>query len=839
MNAPRATDRFARLDALLGQALELPTGEREAFLAAHTEGPLDKAQALALLRAAESAPDFVCLTVLDAAAGPGIPAQIGEWHVLETLGAGGMADVVLAERALDDATQLSAIKLLKTYWSDPESKRRFARERSILVGLEDARIARLLDGGMLEDGRPWLALEYIRGEHIDSWCDSRELDLRTRVRLVREVAGAVASAHRNLVIHRDIKPANVLVNGEGQVKLLDFGIAKVVAEVNDGEQPSPATRSPAFTPEFASPEQLAGQRVSTASDVYQLGLLLYVLVTGVRPYAGPKGNFAALVKSVTGSDAPAPATRLANEPEQIARMAQARSSSSTRLLRQLRGDLSALLAKALARDPLQRYDSALSFADDLGNWLQGLPLRARPPSRLYRLGSLIRRNRLASGLAACLLLSMTGYGLSLRHQLAVTEAEVQLNRGMRDYLTELFLRAEPRPGRSPATDALGLLEEGIAAARLEHADNPRLLAELLLVLGDSLTSRGEYESAVGYLREAVAGLQREGDQARQSLPRALQALGDVEHYSGLYADAQATYVRLLELPGLSRAQSMRARTSLAGLLHTRGRYSQAQVQAEGAWLQVPVSELGSAGLRRELAGVFADVARDRADFASAQTWLLRAESEQLQLSPDNLARLAWIRGSRAQTLALAGDLEQALQEIEQAYQTFVGARVASHAALAVIAYRRGLVLSAAGRDAQARVDFAATIESLAQNHLYAGHARIGIAWLDLQGGIPEAALAQTALAKAAVRQADQDHPALAEIAMINALALQRLNRGEEAAAALEFAQESRRRNFGAEHPYSVTAQALELTPEPQLAALDAELSRLLEYRRLARALRTP
>jgi len=561
-----------------------------------------------------------------------------------------------------------------------------------------------------------------------------------------------------------------------------------------------------------------------------------VLVSGVRPYAGPKGNFAALVKSVTGSDAPAPASRLANEPEQIARVAEARSSSSTRLLRQLRGDLSALLAKALARDPLQRYDSALSFADDLEHWLQGLPLRARPPSRLYRLGSLIRRNRLASGLAACLLLSMTGYGLSLRHQLAVTEAEVQLNRGMRDYLTELFLRAEPRPGRSPATDALGLLEEGIVAAKLEHADNPRLLAELFLVLGDSLISRGEYGTAVGYLREAVEGLQREGGQARQSLRRALKGLGDVEHYSGLYADGQATYLRLLELPGLSSAESVRARTSLAWLLHTRGRFAQAQEQAEGAWPQVPVNESGSAGMRRELAQVFADVARDRADFASAQLWLQRAEAEQLQVSPGSLARLGWIRGSRAQTLVLAGDVEQALQVVEQAYQSFTSARAASHGAVALMAYRRGLVLSAAGRDAEARVDFAAAIGALAETNLYVGHARIGIAWLDLRASSPEAALSQTALAELIVRQADQDHPALAELVMINALALQRLGRGVEAAAALEIARQSRRRHFGATHPYSVIADALELTPAPRLPALNADLSRLLEYRRLARAL---
>lgn len=836
MNGGPSLSAFARLDALLQEALELAPGDRAALLAARTTGPEELAQALTLLRAAESAPGLWQLPTLGPSEAADLPGTIGSWHILGQLGEGGMAQVLLAERELDGARQRSAVKLLKTIWDDPDSRQRFQRERAILAGLDDARIARLLDGGVLEDDRPWLALEFVEGEHIDRWCDARKLDVSGRVRLLREVAGAVASAHANLVIHRDIKPANVLVNAAGQVKLLDFGIARVIAAPSEEPATQPNTRQLAFTPEYASPEQLAGRRVTTASDVYQLGLLLYVLVAGSRPFAEHERDYAALLQAINRGDPPAPAQRLRSDPQRLPELAAARDSSASRLLRRVGGDLQAILGKALALDPAQRYPTATALAEDLERWLEGQPIRARRPSWHYRLGRLVQRHRAASALLVALLLSLAAYGLSLQAQWAQLTRESELNRELRDVLASLLLRAEPRPLHQGDETAMALLESAIEQARRGHPDQPRLSGELGLLMADSQMSRGDYPSAAGEYRAAIPLLVAGGRQAFDSRQRAQRGLGIAEHYAGQYAAADASFRQLIELPVESATDDIINRTAFAWLLQSRGRYAEAQAQAEQGWQRLMRTPSPDPGARRELAQVFADVARDRAEFDQALSWLDEASAAHQAFDPENQARHAWLLGARAHVLALAGETDLALSTASQAYETFTRSRYPSHGGATVTRYRLGLARLAAGHAAQAGADFEAVAAALPDSNLYVGYARLGLAWLDLFAGAPGDALRHADLAERTLSAVHQSHPALAEAALLQALAHAAQTEIAQARNALQKAQRLRVEHFGPEHVLARLAQSLSIDPFAECTLDWPQSDQRWEARRLRRAI---
>jgi serine/threonine-protein kinase len=829
---PPSPKTFARLDQLLGEALDLPRVERADFLAAMAQDARELSQALALLRAAESAPE------LEAASGfeqePSLPAWIGGWQVLDTLGRGGMADVLLGERVLATARQRAAIKLLQAHWDDPESLQRFARERSILAELDDARIARLLDGGVLEDGRPWLALEYVQGQHIDRWCDVRRADLFTRARLVIEVAGAVASAHRRLVVHRDIKPANVLVSESGQVKLLDFGIAKVLAV--DAGPSDPETRLTALTPEYASPEQLAGYAVTTASDVYQLGLLLFLLVCGRRPFEASSGHVPSLIRAVSERDAPPPLQVLGRDPQHLQAAAQLRSTTPARLRRALQGDLSALLAKALERDPERRYGSALEFSSDIDRWLRGFPLRARARSRTYRLRRQLQRNPLSSALGLALVLSLFGYGFSTHLQLQRAEQQAELNRSTRDFLVRLFLSAEHVPGQSSPSTALEVLEQGVESTRGTYAEQPRLLAELRVVLGESLISRGEYTRAIESLTEAVGLLEPHAQREPDVLAHALFQLGMAQHYAGGYTEAAHTLRRLLALHTLRGTSDPHADAQLAWVLHSRGEYAQAQTLAQQAWQSLDSAPPALQPLRAEIAQIQGDIARDLGEFESAGHWLALAERLQLERDPDDRRTLGWVRGALAQTLALAGRADPALTLAQSAFEDYASSRGMGHAGTAVTAYRRGVAASATGDLAAARADFEFVLANLDADTIYPTYARIELGWLELADGEWQPAAAQFEAARAALHDINPEHPRLSEIQLGQALLLHQQGNSAAARQSLAAARSLRRRSFGGEHAYVRLLYRLQLEPALQLDPLPAPEEALYETRRLRRAL---
>lgn len=389
-------EQWAQVTALFHEACARPPGERERWLAANSKDEVTRAEVVAMLRAYDTDPEFMerPADVADAVAravSSGFPGRrVGAYRLVAEIGRGGMGVVYEAQRDDQEFDRRAAIKILPS-WSGSDLADRFRLERRVLAGLDHPGIARLVDSGTTDDGAPYFVMEYVDGKPVDVWCRERRLDLAARVALVERVSEALAYAHRHLVIHRDVKPANILVTTEGQPKLLDFGIATLLTA--DGEAAAGLTRTGhhGFTPEYASPEQVRGERVTTASDVYSLGVVLYLLLTGRLPYELAHQPPLEALRIVCEVDPP-PMSTVAGTAARDA----------------LRGDLDAIVAKALRKMPSERYGTVAEFAADLRAWRTGLPVGAARQSFGYRAQRFVRRNRAAVAAGAALLLVMAG-----------------------------------------------------------------------------------------------------------------------------------------------------------------------------------------------------------------------------------------------------------------------------------------------------------------------------------------------------------------------------------------------------------------------------------------------
>jgi serine/threonine-protein kinase len=424
--------------------------------------------------------------------GPESGTEVGRYRLERLIGEGGMATVWLARHEDSSLSQQVAVKCLRAALSTPEWRERFLREQRILSRLSHPNITRLLDAGITEGGTPYIAMEHVSGLPITEHCDDRGLDCRQRVRLFVAVCAAVAHAHRNLIVHRDLKPRNVLVDDAGAPRLLDFGIAKLL-DPTDSDAGMTRTGLALLTPAYAAPEQFAHGVVTTATDVYGLGAMLYELLTGARAGFHDDGRLqlpSARVKADAG--------------------VTVASGGLRRLRAAMRGDLDAILQKAMRREPEQRYASATELGEDLERWLAGVAVRARGGNWRYRSEKVVRRHWLVLGLLAASLLGLSALTVystreSLRAdraaQLALREAE--RNRITRDFVIELL--RDLRPGASPATPA-EQLDRGERRARGRFVDDPESLAALLLTIGELdrsygrlLQSRTRIEEAAGII----------------------------------------------------------------------------------------------------------------------------------------------------------------------------------------------------------------------------------------------------------------------------------------------------------------------------------------------------
>lgn len=394
---------------LCEQALDRSAHDREAFLsqACGSDAGLRRAVDSMLLAISDSA-EFLEASEAAGSSAPQVGQRIGVYELLREIGSGGMGQVFLAKRLDDQFEQQVAIKLVHGNLLARELIERFNAERQILAALNHPYIAGLIDGGTTDSGIPYLVMEFVDGQPIDQYCDEHALSLEARIKLLQKIALAVQAAHQNLVVHRDLKPGNVLVTQDGIPKLLDFGIAKLI--VTDASQHSHTTvfgRQP-LTPDYASPEQLLENRVTTVSDVYSLGVLAFELLVGERPYTLAGGSHTELAKAFGKLNVPSAIERLdaIKDSQRVKAIAAARGLSVERLRRRLAGDLDVVLTKAIHRDESRRYESVAMFAEDLGRFIEGQPVAARPDSTAYRIQHFVRRNRLAVGASVAVLAAL-------------------------------------------------------------------------------------------------------------------------------------------------------------------------------------------------------------------------------------------------------------------------------------------------------------------------------------------------------------------------------------------------------------------------------------------------
>ncbi|RMH18997.1 MAG: serine/threonine protein kinase [Acidobacteria bacterium] len=467
--------------------------------------------------------------------------RAGPYRIVRLLGRGGMGDVYLAARE-DDFTKRVALKLIRRGKASPEVIRRFHEERQILAELEHPSIARLLDGGTDEGGNPYLVMELVEGRRLDRYCDEQRLDVGARLALYRRVCEAVEEAHRHLVVHRDLKPSNILVAADGTPKLLDFGIAKLL-DGAAGEAAANGHRGP-MSPRYASPEQVRGGRITTASDVYALGVLLYELLAGRDPYDAENLTRPQLVEAIAHDTPPPPSAAAAEAP---ATACHARATTRRRLRRRLRGDLDAIVMKAIAKSPQQRYGSVAQLIEDLDRHRDAYPVRARRGGLLYRAGRYLRRHHrpLAAGL---LLLALAALTLVTRQTQQQAMRERQRAAAVSTIIEDLLWASSPDSTAGAELTVREVLER--SEERLTAVDNePTLQAALTAIIGRVYQKLGQLERAEALLRQALELQRRYDPKDDVNLARRANELAAVLHEEGDRAAAEPLYREALERIG--------------------------------------------------------------------------------------------------------------------------------------------------------------------------------------------------------------------------------------------------------------------------------------------------
>jgi len=520
-------ERWRAASPYLDEALELPEERRAQWLEdlrRRDAALAEDVEALFAARALASRESFLEGGLpLPTDDGSLAGQSFGAYTLVSEIGRGGMGTVWLARRSDGRFEGLAAVKLLNASLIGRAGEGRFRREGSILARLAHPHVARLLDAGVSGSDRPYLVLEYVEGEPIDRYCDERRLGIEPRVALFLDVLDAVSQAHANLIVHRDIKPSNVMVDRDGQVKLLDFGIAMLLE--GDGETGAATALTHeaghALTPQFAAPEQITGDAVTTATDVHALGTLLYLLLTGRHPAGPGRRTSIEFARAILEVDPPRPsdaASARAGGTDEIKVAAAARASTPDALRRQLRGDLDTIVDKALKKAPVDRYPSVGAFAEDLRRYLRHEPVRARPDTWSYRVGKFVRRNRagvVAAAVVAAAALAGTAAILWQAREAATQRdiARAQLDRATaaNEFLGFLITDATPSGRKVSASD---LFAQGERLVDKQFADNPALRSEMLLMIGDRYLRAESWDKAIGVLERSVRIARDPGVRAR-------------------------------------------------------------------------------------------------------------------------------------------------------------------------------------------------------------------------------------------------------------------------------------------------------------------------------------
>ena len=639
------SDQWARIKEIFQLALDLPSAERAAFVREASCGDEDlRAEVQSLLDAepgdddflSGSAADYVPDAVADQAAGDrNLGRHIGPYRLVRELGAGGMGAVYLAERT-GDFHQTVAVKLMHAGLYSRSVTSRFRHERQILASLDHANIAKLFDGGATEDGQPYFVMEYVEGQPIDQWCAERMPALPEVLSLFLQVCSAVQYAHQNLVVHRDLKPGNILVTAEGTPKLLDFGIAKLLRPDETGEALTQAGMR-LMTPEYASPEQVRGLPVSTASDVYSLGVILYHLLAGGPPYSFE-------------SDSPGEIERVVTTREPVKPSEAAEPGFRERLA----GDLDVIVLRALEKEPQRRYTSVEQFAGDIRRYLEGQPILARPQTLGYRTSRFVRRNRLA--VAAALLVAMSlavGLMVSLWQARIARLERARAERNFNDvrHLTQSFLfdfhdKIKDLPGSTEARNAVVQTAVDYLRRLSQEAkgNDPlaRDVAEAYLRLGDVQgnpygSNQGDIEAALASYGQAAAiaeDLVKRSPQdpdARLYAARAERAIGETLPQQGQVAEAVPHFRSAIRLLDGWTSQAAKLETAknyemLGDVLGHEGLTNLGDPAGARASYQSSLSLHESLGLKRSIAVLRMKLGDLDMDAGSASTALANFQS---------------------------------------------------------------------------------------------------------------------------------------------------------------------------------------------------------------------
>lgn len=754
-------DRFRRLEPLLDRALELEGAAREAFLRTCSEIHPDLIEDLrrGLVETGETLPTLgkVAAEVTRSPATDRRGLRAGPWRLTGKIGRGGMGTVYVAQRDDGAFDKRAAVKLLRH--ADGRFKEQLERERQLLARLEHPGIARLLDGGLMRDGQPYLVMELAEGENLDVWCAKHKPDLERRLEVFIDVCAAVSYAHSHLVVHRDLKPSNIRVADNGQVKLLDFGIAKILDAPTRGD-----TRSVAVTPEFAAPEQLDGGGITTRTDVYALGGLLYQMLTDRSPHPPFDGNWEAHIEAVCriGPLPPSQAVRDGGGPIAAAR---------------LRGDLDAIALRALARDPAQRYASADALADDLRRFLDGRSVRARASGISYRIGRWYRRHWLAASLGAAAALALVAGSLGLLWQSQRLAEERDL-------------------------------------ARLEALRSEAVLNYLLMMFRDAGADTSDRQTlrAKDVLDQAASHIEQEFARDPALRQVVLATLGEMYVYLNDFTGAEPLLRRFEQLEDGSSPPTLRAqvRGDLALMALRQGQGELACTRVAEGFAELQHSAADARSVRADLLSLQGQCLRQLGKVPDS----LRAYQDALELrravDGDNTRRTASAQNNLALAYLQAGRSGEALEYLEAALRTFdaSGYGQSSHAAstlnnLAALALSMGQL-----ERAQAHFDRALAVrrtvsgDSAALGALLSNQGRLFTLLDQLEQA--EASLSEALRLQRSFTGEDSLDTLSVRLAWGDLL----LARGDAQRAASEFdaVRAGFEQRFGVEHPYSARAQ---------------------------------
>lgn len=612
--------RWQRIDELFRLAIDLPADERERYLTQACAGDEDLRLEVLSLLAAEPEEDFIREPIANAAllltsrvAKPKddlTGERIGPYRVTRLVGRGGMGAVYAAERDDEQFQQQVAIKVIKRGMDTDFARDRFLRERQILASLDHPHIARLFDGGALPDGLPYFVMEFVGGEPITDYCRRHRLSLNEKLRLFRQVCSAVQHAHTKLVIHRDLKPSNILVTPaadgkEGTPKLLDFGIAKLLAPDPDQAHAPTETGVRLMTPEYASPEQLHGEAVATTTDVYSLGVVLYELLTERRPHEFKTHTPAEIGRTLSDAAIEEPSKVVSRMP-----------GSLTRLSRALSGDLDNIVLTAMRKEPERRYQSVEQFSEDIRRYLDGLPVLARKDTFSYRSAKFVRRHKAGVTFLTLLLfltIALTVQAARIARERDRANQEAATAEAVSQSLVAMFEVADPGKSRGQVITAQELLDQGTEKVLRELEHQPSCQAKLLDTIGQLYQSIGLYDREQSLLEEALKMRRQQLGNEHLDVAASLSHLGEMEQLKGNYARSEPLLREALDLRrkllGAEHKDVAESLDNLGSLLVDRGKFSKAELMLREAL-----------ALRRKLLG------EEHADIANSLSSLGRLMS---------------------------------------------------------------------------------------------------------------------------------------------------------------------------------------------------------------------